>query len=47
MGSDLMHDEQKSPEFLVWAQRDKNGAALQRVQIVKGWIDMGSGSPYE
>ena len=43
MGSDLMHDEKKSPDFLVWAQRDKNGAALQRVQIVKGWIDMGSG----
>ena len=47
MGSDLMHDENKSPDFLVWAQRDKNGAALQRVQIVKGWIDMGSGTPYE
>ena len=42
-----MHDEKKSPDFLVWAQRDKNGAALQRVQIVKGWIDMGSGTPYE
>ncbi len=47
MGSDLMHDDQTHPEFIVWAQKDKNGAPLQRVQIVKGWIDMTSGSPYE
>ena len=39
MGSDLLHDEKKNPEFLVWAQRDKNGAPLQRIQIIKGWID--------
>jgi hypothetical protein len=36
MGSDLLNDENKNPEFLVWAQRDKNGAPLQRIQIIKG-----------
>jgi hypothetical protein len=33
MGSDLVGDGDKTPEFIVWAQRDKNGAPLQRVQI--------------
>tara|TARA_Y100000589_G_scaffold311143_1_gene330221 strand:- start:254 stop:2404 length:2151 start_codon:yes stop_codon:yes gene_type:complete len=47
MGSDLLHDEKKNPEFLVWAQRDKNGAPLQRIQIIKGWIDNNSGRPKE
>ena len=47
MGSDLMNSNDNSPDFLVWAQRDKNGAPLQRVQIVKGWIDMNSATPYE
>ena len=27
-----------TPEFLVWAARDPNEAALQRVQVVKGWM---------
>ena len=39
MGSDLVGEGNKTPEFIVWAQRDKNGAPLQRVQIIKGWID--------
>ena len=39
MGSDLMGDGDRAPEFIVWAQRDKNGAPLQRVQIIKGWSD--------
>ncbi len=47
MGSDLLHDDNKIPEFLVWAQRDKNGAPLQRIQIIKGWIDNNSGRPKE
>ena len=47
MGSDLMNEGNKAPDFLVWAQRDKNGAALQRIQIIKGWIDMNSGTPHE
>ena len=47
MGSDLMNRDEKAPDFLVWAQGDKNGAPLQRIQIIKGWIDMNSGTPYE
>jgi len=46
MGSDLVGDGDKTPEFIVWAQRDKNGAPLQRVQIIKGWIDA-SGRTHE
>ena len=43
MGSDLsgVVDETKSPEFLVWAAKDPNGANLQRVQVIKGWIEDG------
>jgi hypothetical protein len=47
MGADLLHNGTKIPEFIVWAQKDKNGAPLQRVQIVKGWIDSNSGRPEE
>ena len=47
MGSDLLSFEGQTPEFIVWAQKDKNGAPLQRVQIIKGWIDMASGRPKE
>jgi len=32
-------DDQKSPGFIVMASADPEGAPLQRVQIVKGWID--------
>ena len=28
-----------APRFAVWAMRDYDGGALQRVQIVKGWLD--------
>ena len=47
MGSDLLSFEGQTPEFIVWAQKDKNGAPLQRVQIIKGWVDMASGRPNE
>ena len=30
---------QQSPGFFVWATRDPIDAPLQRVQMVKGWID--------
>jgi len=49
MGSVLHPDEradsesdavqQDSPGFLVWATRDPIDAPLQRVQMIKGWID--------
>ena len=47
MGADLLSDGDKVPEFIVWAQKDKYGAPLQRVQIIKGWMDSISGRPNE
>ena len=35
MGADLFADGEKVPEFLVWAQKDKHSASLQRIQIIK------------
>jgi len=34
------------PRFLVWAQKDAAGTDLQRIQIVKGWLDE-AGAPHE
>jgi hypothetical protein len=45
MGNDLLAVEGKVPQFLAWAIRDANSAALQRLQIVKGWI--ANGTPKE
>jgi len=47
MGADLFASDNQTPQFLVWAQRDKNGAPLQRIQIIKGWVENGSGTPHE
>ena len=41
MGADLVATDGSAPRFLVWAQRDVHGAPLQRVQVVKGWYDVG------
>ena len=29
------------PRFLIWAMRDPAGAPLQRVQVIKGWVESG------
>jgi hypothetical protein len=47
MGADLFGSNDQAPQFLVWAQRDKLGAPLQRVQIIKGWVENASGTPKE
>ena len=47
MGADLFGNNGQAPQFLVWAQRDKLGAPLQRVQIIKGWVENASGTPKE
>ena len=41
MGGDVIQQRGKSLKFLVWAISDPLGAPLQRVQIIKGWIDKG------
>jgi hypothetical protein len=39
MGGDLLARGDEAPSFLVWALRDPLGAPLQRVQIIKGWVE--------
>jgi len=40
MGSDLgVREKRKSPGFLVMVSKDPNGANIERVQIIKGWVD--------
>ena len=39
MGGDLAGNGQTSPSFLIRAIRDADGANLDRVQIIKGWLD--------
>mgnify|MGYP001828777886 FL=1 len=48
MGGDLTgaQGRGRAPTFMVYALRDPIGANLDRIQIVKGWMD-GSGNTYE
>ena len=40
MGGDLRNAPQgKAPSFMIRAMRDVDGANLDRVQVVKGWVD--------
>ena len=39
MGANLAASSESAPQFVIWAQADANSAPLQRLQIIKGWID--------
>ena len=41
-GSVQSQAPQSAPGFLVWAQRDPQSSWLQRIQIVKGWVEDGN-----
>jgi hypothetical protein len=45
MGSELLARKGQEPVFLAWALRDPRSAPLQRLQIVKGWLE--NGEPQE
>ena len=41
MGSEVNASADSQPSFLVWATQDTYSAPLQRLQIVKGWLESG------
>lgn len=38
MGGDLIKN-QETPSFIVWAKKDPDGANLDRIQVIKQWLD--------
>ncbi len=41
MGSEIDRDGDRVPSFYLWASRDPDTQTLQRLQIIKGWIEDG------
>jgi len=41
MGGDLIKSDGKTPQFIVWAIKDPIGPGLDRIQIIKGWMENG------
>ena len=39
MGAELGRASSRAPGFLVWAAKDPDSGNLDRVQVVKGWVD--------
>ena len=44
MGRDLPAGDAAAPSFAVWAIRDPQSGNLDRIQIVKGWVDQAGNS---
>ena len=49
MGQDLQQKPSvaKAPTFAIWAQKDPDSGNLDRVQVIKGWANAGTGFPME
>ena len=43
MGGDLMATSDEAPQFFTWALRDPRSTWLDRLQIIKGWVEDGDG----
>jgi len=41
MGGDLIANAAGIPSFIAWVAKDPNSASLQRLQIIKGWVEDG------
>ena len=41
MGADLTGAAESAPGFYIWAAQDPDTQALQRLQVIKGWIEDG------
>jgi hypothetical protein len=41
MGGDLLARSDQTPTFFAWVAKDANSAPLQRIQIIKGWVENG------
>jgi len=40
MGGDFkINKDKKAPSFLIWAVKDAEGANLDRIQVIKAWVD--------
>ena len=46
MGGTLKGPAKESPSFTVWAIKEPDGANLDRIQVVKGWVDA-KGEPHD
>jgi hypothetical protein len=41
MGGNLTEGDGRTPKFIVWAIKDPIGPGLDRIQIIKGWLENG------